>query len=621
MNLFFRLGVVLSLAAVATGLFSWFQLLGHDFVLYFVRLSIGAAHFWQNGFDVPHFTPYISGGIPSFADPQSVYYSLPQFLTFFFQPIFAVQATYGIFYVLGYYGFWKLLRVSFQLLPEASHLGALLFVLNGFAFNHLLVGHLTHHVYLLFPWLIYFLLQDHSWGSARAFQQAISFVAILLYALYSGGAHVLILYLITFLIFSPYLIARKRKTIGFAAYAKFLLLSLLLFLACGSGKIVAVLRFKESFHFYPVQAVPGNFVRFLLNYFWAIPSQVPSEMLFGNSIFKFGIWEFSSLISKLCVPALLFFLFSQLRRKDRKIGVVFITFLLIGVALFLAAGFPVNQHLPLVRHYHNPVKILASFIPLIFIATSIVMNDLFLKAKRRELIPKCHCEQSEAISWLDLIRRDCFALLAMTRGSVRENLSSVLFVILTAFVTIEGLSYFPICSKNPDSILTSYDSGPYKSLKKARRLPAVTEISSAVSMDLPFLFRGVSSIRSYEPLFGYFFESVGSQLTEGPTSLVRNGAFNINHPGCFLYPEALGCGPWARLPANQPIFFNRFIRGDSLPEWVPLWHKLHIWMNAFCILGALIFLSVTKAGLRLQARSLRPLRLRTLLRRLGPSRP
>lgn len=123
--------------------------LGHDYYHAFTRFYLGAGYFWSNLFDIPHYTASLCGGMPVFADPQSTYYSLPQWLTFIVDPWIASQLTYVIFYLLGYVGCLKWLREGCRARSWTAHLGALVFVLNGFSFAHLFSGHVTHHSYLL----------------------------------------------------------------------------------------------------------------------------------------------------------------------------------------------------------------------------------------------------------------------------------------------------------------------------------------------------------------------------------------------------------------------------------------------------------------------------------------
>ena len=59
--------------------------LGHDYQLYFPRMLMGVYYFTTNGLSViPWFTPSCCGGTVLFAHPQSLFFSIPQFLNFYF---------------------------------------------------------------------------------------------------------------------------------------------------------------------------------------------------------------------------------------------------------------------------------------------------------------------------------------------------------------------------------------------------------------------------------------------------------------------------------------------------------------------------------------------------------
>ena len=107
--------------------------LGHDYALFLPKLLDGYFWYRANGlFAVPWFTPAFCGGIPLFPDPQSVYYSLPQWLSFVTDPLTSVYLTLLLFAALGFVGFYFLLRWVFRTTPWTALLGAGLFLFNGF---------------------------------------------------------------------------------------------------------------------------------------------------------------------------------------------------------------------------------------------------------------------------------------------------------------------------------------------------------------------------------------------------------------------------------------------------------------------------------------------------------
>ena len=70
------------------------NLLGHDYEHYIPSLIFGKIWFYNNFFSIPWFTPNICCGIPFYADPNSMYYSIIQIIFLIFDPIFAIKTTF-----------------------------------------------------------------------------------------------------------------------------------------------------------------------------------------------------------------------------------------------------------------------------------------------------------------------------------------------------------------------------------------------------------------------------------------------------------------------------------------------------------------------------------------------
>ena len=91
--------------------------------------------------------------------PQSIFYSVPQWLSFVTDPLTSVYLTVLLFAALGFVGFYLLLRRVFETSPWSALLGAGLFLFNGFYAHRMIVGHLTYHPFMLLPTLAFFLLR------------------------------------------------------------------------------------------------------------------------------------------------------------------------------------------------------------------------------------------------------------------------------------------------------------------------------------------------------------------------------------------------------------------------------------------------------------------------------
>ena len=134
-------------------------MIGNDYSIYFPSLLAGYYWFVNNGlFAIPWFTPSECGGFPYFPDPNAAWFSAPQFLTFAVGPLGAVRAILIVFAMLGFGGFYLLMRRSFRASVPASLMAAAIFMFNGYFIYRHLAGHMTFHASMLTPWIALALL-------------------------------------------------------------------------------------------------------------------------------------------------------------------------------------------------------------------------------------------------------------------------------------------------------------------------------------------------------------------------------------------------------------------------------------------------------------------------------
>jgi len=133
--------------------------LNYDCSLVFAGMVDGYIWFAKNGWwEVPWFTPSFCGGQPFFADPQSGYYSVLQWLTFVTDPLTATYSTLLLFASLGFFGTYLLARRCFALALPWAILAATLYFFNGFLPHRMIIGHMGYHGLTLAPWLALALL-------------------------------------------------------------------------------------------------------------------------------------------------------------------------------------------------------------------------------------------------------------------------------------------------------------------------------------------------------------------------------------------------------------------------------------------------------------------------------
>lgn len=537
--------------AIALGLVVW-QLvplggrMGHDYYHYFTRLTIGSAHFWQNGFAVPHYTPSLCGGMPFFADPQSMYYSAPQMLAFFLDPLIATLLTVFLFSALGYWGFYRLARDVFRSSALVSHGAAVLFILNGFTFSHLLVGHVTHHPFLLFPWLFRALFLGTSGDRRSLLKHSLVFSFVIIYTFYSGGLHVLVVFFWGLLLLFPYVCWLSWRDGHLRNLIAFAVVSAVTVLATCSGKFVASVLLSKSFVTQEIDSSGLNPLSLVLRYFWFNPDTAPMAVRFGQ--WYYGPWEFVGFVSKILIPVVPLLLVRALVSSERAyfwLALVYI--FLIDLFLVIASGGPLNQSLPFLRHYHNPIKILGAGTPLLIVGGVVCFN--WLKSLR--WFPKMSPVGALLSFWIL-----CLTFFFEYHRSSEFFLNNVL---------VYGFIYSP---------------APYHALRERGRIVPVTQVTTDYGKDVRGIFTGCTSIKCYEPMFGYRRENLKTQLIAGATSLVQHGSFNLSHPGCLLYPDFFKCKRWDRVRADDIENFHLFINGKT-PKWgVPLWQQLLLIVNA-----------------------------------------
>lgn len=171
-------------------------LLGHDYSYFLPMLLAGKYWIAQNGvFAVPHFSPAFCAGLPFLAHPASIFYSVPQALAEFVDPLTSFFATTVLFAWLGGLGTFLLLRVRLAASAPAACLGAVIFLFNGFLLYRMAIGHAAYHAVGLLPLLCHVLLTPLAGYPDRRWRFAIASAlggTMLAYFVYAGAVTIII---------------------------------------------------------------------------------------------------------------------------------------------------------------------------------------------------------------------------------------------------------------------------------------------------------------------------------------------------------------------------------------------------------------------------------------------
>ena len=545
--------------------------LGSDYTYFLPRLLYGYVWAVENGlFSIPWYSPAWCGGLPYFADPQVMYFSLPQLLLFAVNPQQAVWLTVVSFTAIGSVATYFLLRSPFGLGPWLSLIGAALFAFNDFYLSRMLIGHFTYHVFPLIPLIALLVVAET--GRQRWLRMLTVLLAgfSIAYLVHGGGANFVVPAILSvagllciYCIVNPGSFTRLLVNY-FAAGFVGLLLSF--------SKIVSSYSFVRWFprEHLPLgvfdgwsDAIFSIFTMFFMGP-WVVLQDLSTgsivqghELRFGVSIvpfllFWFGLAALPALSRKISFPRMIF-----------SVGLVAILFLPVGLSVESESIDQALKQLPYFREMSFAVRWLALLIPIVIVVPLLLVHTV-IKNIESDVV------RSRSVVVIALI---CIALLVISHLYTER---------------------FHDSPYDPSAINASYHE-----VRSGGSLPAITEIVAAapqatifVGVDDAFLAGGSSQI-CYQPLFGYKLERypIGS-LATGDIFVTHANKLNLKNPACYVYPAENNCEVGDHFTVEQREEASLFAANHAYPfEQSPLQvvaNKVSILVFALCIVLVLV---------------------------------
>ncbi len=491
-------------------------LMGHDYVLTLSSFVDGFLWFRNNGFlTPPWFTPSFCGGQAYFADPQSIFYSVPQFIAFFVEPVTASYLAMLIFAGLGFWGTYFLARGPLQLSTMASLVAACLFMFNGFYSHRMIIGHYGFQPWMLVPWVAWLLCLPKSSKSAGI---VVGVGLLLAYWLQGGMATLIIpaaLSVVALVCWADLIRPGRLLPAIFRGLAG----GLLALMICAS-KLTASIALIRHFprNFYPL---PG------LDDPWDI-------LIFASqALFDSGQRTYDR------VTPLWKNMQWQALPHELTYGVTFLPAIVILIGFFF--------YLPRLREC-KPPKFSASGLLLLAILP-IPLSLLYYSPEWNDIIKSLPVVGSTTSPYRWLIVYIPLLSLFTAKIIDRPQILPVAFVI--SMLAVPGLS-----ALEKSDFYTSQNFNPsplqqfYRAIREGKIEPRITNIASDGSPQgrdhqLHFV-KGASALRCYNPLFGYRLEKfVQEPLAAGPIEQpTKLGGLNFRNPACLLFPEENHCKPW-----------------------------------------------------------------------------
>ncbi|HLY44748.1 MAG TPA: hypothetical protein VKQ73_04160 [Stellaceae bacterium] len=506
---------------------------GEDYS-YFLPLIL-AGRYWitANGlFALPDFSPAFCGGLPFLANPQSIFYSAPQALAEFVDPLTSVFLTLVLFAWLGGLGTFVLLRRRFDTSLAAAALGAVIFLFNGFLLYRMAIGQVTYHAVGLLPLLCFVLLTPldgrPDWLRRFLVMTALG-GAILTYVVYCGAPNIIVpLALAALAVWLLHALA-CRPVMSFWPLG---LGAGLLAAAAGAAKLAPALVFVSEFRrdgtlfIFPdlATALPALFQAFFL------PSALPQFAERHEFEFGLGLVPLVLLVGGAGAALAR----GALRRRpppQRWLAAIGLAAVL-AIPLWLNCGGPQFaawlRTLPYIGENGMLVRWFFVYLLPLAIAAALMLDLLFADPR--------------------------------VRGGVA--LIGILATVGQALVA--DTTHYRQQPYDPSPILAAD-----RALRRTGLPPPVTAIAAGRAFpDNDLLAAGASAFPCYEPLFGYKLQTFPWGLRLGPLSLPDR---HLRNPACYIYGRDNSCSPGDGFAADAAAAETAFAAYRPFayrrPEW------------------------------------------------------
>jgi hypothetical protein len=555
--------------------------LGHDYSYFFPNLLDGYYWFLENGiFRIPWFSPAFCGGVPAFPNPQNIFYSFPQFLTFAVGPLFGVFLTVIIFAWFGYIGVYLLVHKIFAVNRLISSLAATIFLMNGFFFNRMVIGHLAFHAFMLVPLICFFLLIPikDQWPRTRRLAAFLCFSVvsglIWSYMFYSGMTAIMIPVILGVLAIGCLDVYLKGNSRSF--WDRFVL-SGLLSLAISSVKLLPGLAYLNNFPRNNYK-IPGTHV-------------VDGIELILRSLMLPGTWSFSPGIIRnyQWTP--------QIHEYDYNVTPFPFILIVIGIIYFFHDKKWIGlKNRTLMQWLHAVLFIIILGIPYALNLFAPWWHDML------KLLPVIK-NSSTMIRWLIIYILPILVVMALliNRTEAMRKISSLIFVVGVATVIIINVSqpsgYYQDQNYKPGNILDAYyNQRAHGGHPRINNVFVFTDIDGnprKMGFGNDAIAIKASQMLCYEPIFGYRLEQYPlKSLEPGSITIQKEGVLNLKNPVCYVYPAENNCSPGDHFTMTQTDDMLKLAAYHRYKFNVPIKHGIAVLISSITLILSIFYLFI-----------------------------
>ncbi len=539
------------------------DLIGHDYNYFFPKLLEGNWHFLRQGLSPFLYSPHYCGGFPEFANPQSMYYSVLQFLSLHLDLWIASQITIGAAMLIGYLGWYLFGRDVLKMNLHWSHVFALIISAHGFYFMHILAGHIIYHQMPLIGLLLWLLLERSrdTWKSLA--WKASLFGLISANIIHSGGFYVAVMTVTAFLLLLPFELLIHRR-VNVLRIASCTLAALLM----NGGKLYASWSFMRFFpRNLPFERLSegSSTLGYIWNALWGVPQRDTLFEPFGMPDWG-ALHEYSMALSPVVLIGLLcgMYLLWQNRNVIRKRPVQSLLFFIISTFLYFFITELIRGHGLLV----TPLESLPIF-------SSLRINTRFLYPFSMLL--------SAVGVW---------SLMNITQGKKLTTVLCPLLSVLT--VLFFAAAYVPVVLNVVPPRSLNYTDVQMHLAKNEGFLELdvnhIIDMRGEGQAEFVPLFAGANHVYCEEPLM-WGDKPEMEELVVGDVYLGWNDHLNLYNPACFVYPESNDCTPGDRIKVSDMENFEQFVEGKKTQWKVPVMQSILNWVSLLTLLTSLTYLT------------------------------
>jgi len=537
--------------------------LGHDAVYFFARLHAGQWHFARQGLSIFYFTPHFCGGVPQFANPQDMFYSLPQMLAIAGTDLWrASQLSILFAMILGYFGWYLFGRDILRFKTEWSHVFALIIIAHGFYLMHMIAGHLVFFTMPLIGLLLWLVLDRRKDSVRLIVIKAAVFGLVSAFIMYSGGYAVGLMAIVALIIFLLYEFVFNYSIERLNTFLVRLTSCGVSALLINASKLIAVwsyMRFVTREKAFEQFTEGSSSFLYMIKSYWAIP-QVP-KLFKSIGMPDRATHEYSLYLSPIVLIGLVLGIYLLWRKRKvirsnlkKMILVAFVSLFFLIFFLQLAQGYGVLvsplEELPIFKSLHVNVRFLY---PLSFLIIAIGVYSLTNISNRK---------------WL-----------ALLSGAL------TVFAFVVAYYPLMQADELPrtMPVETHRELVEEYDDFVDKDVTQMLSLQGGLE-------ELIPIFSGGNHINCYESLFWGTDIFRNNPVSGGAPKVQADGMFNIYNPACLQYPEANGCKPGDRIRSDDGKNAELFLKGEKTGWKIPVWQRVGNSISFIVLIGTILVL-------------------------------